>query len=370
MQNVMPLFQRGMHFDHVVLLASGDETGKINARFETIASDMRCALKDRAEWTLWPTPVNPIDPLSTKLVCKSVMDSLPNDNRVSINFTGGLKPMSIGAYLAGKEYHIPMLYVDTQAEQFFSHDEGRVSPERFNFDPISVDTFLQIHGQPIRKDECDSLEKAEFTQIAKKIFENGDQSIEQLIHIQKQVRKDKRNLNKELLIRSYNEKRLPVLFSELEALGQLRRSGSFFYLSPSAARFINGDWLEDYVVLKLAQSGSFMDVCWRLKVAKVDNELDVACTINGKIGIIECKSGSLKGAKGQFMLSRLHALKETLGGTFGKTYLVTATPKEEISADLLNRANEYVSRIIDLSELPMVAEIIEHGLVNRSRLSR
>jgi hypothetical protein len=370
MQNVMPLFQRGMHFDHVVLLASRDETGKINARFEAIASDMHSALKDRAAWTLWPTPVDPIDPVSTKLVCKSVMDSLPKDNQVTINFTGGLKPMSIGAYLAGQEYHIPMLYVDTQAEQFIFHDECRVTSEYFNFDPISVATFLQIHGQPISKEKCESLEKAEFTQIAKKIFENGDQSIDQLLHIQKQVKEDKRNPNKELIIRSYNENRLPVLFSELEALGQLRRSGTFFYLSPSAVRFINGGWLEDYVALKLIQSGVFMDVCWRLKVARIDNELDVACTINGKLGIVECKSGSLKGDKGQFMLSRLRALKETLGGTFGKSYLVTSTPKEKISADLLNRAKEYVSRVIDLSELPMVAEIIEHGLVNRSRLSR
>lgn len=364
MQNVLPLFQEGMHFERIVLLRSHDATGKSNSRFEEIASDLKGALSDHAKWDIWPSTVDPIDLQSTKMVCKEIIDSLPVGEKVTINFTSGTKPMSIGAYLAGVDCQVPLLYVDTQAEQFVRYPKGEHAPsfEPFKLAPIDVETFLKIHGRSV---ESPSPKDNDFTTLAEKVFAEGTQPAS-LIRLQQQIKDKKQNNAKEIPIRSDNENKLPVLFSEMKQRGWVRSEGDFIYLSShSAIPFLTGKWLEEYVAWRLKQSGKFMDVCHcSIKVAEPENELDVACTLNGKLGIIECKSGSVKE---QVALTKLKMLRDRLGGVFGKAFLAITIPEAKLHSTLKERAGEYGACIIDKDNFPRVVEIVEQELANRSR---
>lgn len=367
MQNVLPLYQRGQHFDRVIMLASRDETGRVNPRFESIAQELRLALGDRAELALHPQAVDPMDPASTEAACRALVRANGGPECVTINFTGGLKPMSIGAYQAGLAEGAPMIYVDTQAEQMVHYQGGRLRIEAFNLAKIGVETVLLAHGRPVNQRGTASLRKPEFEIMAEKLFVDVPASLPALLKFQEFIKSTQLSPEGEVVLQVHHEKSMPTLFNDMLAFGMARASGNLFYLNTTAVAFINGGWLESFVYLCLQQAGGFMDVACRLKVAGIDNELDVACTLNGKLGVIECKSGSLKGPVGQSALNRLRALKETLGGTFGRSFLIVASLEENLSADFIRRANEYVSRVIYLNELEQTPAIIRQYLSSRRR---
>ena len=367
MQNILPLYQKGMNFDRVILLSSCDDKGKINTRFEKIALDLQHALGDRAKWDLFPIPVDPMDPASTeKICCKIIRESGP-DEQFTINITGGLKPMSIGAYLAGLDSNTNLLYVDTQTETFFHYMAGEARADPFNLNPMRVQDILTAHGRILDENVTRSLEKPEYDQLVDYLFSDSLASINQLLYFQTWARFEKFKPTGELAIRAYTAKRLPWLFPALLDLNMVRMEGKMIYLSKSAVGFLNGGWLESFVLRALQKTNLFMDVVCRQKVANVENELDVACTLNGKLGIVECKSGSLKGQQGQGILNRLRTLKDTLGGTFAKSFLVTTTKPEYVSKEFEIRAKEYVSEVIHLDGLVNVGEIIARRLSSRSR---
>jgi hypothetical protein len=376
MQNIIPLFQRGLRFDQVILLASarqGDTAGvEVNPRFARIAGDLAAALDGRAGVTLWPRAVDPMLPDSTASACAEIATQLGGaatqlggSAAVTINFTGGTKPMSIGAYQAGLASGAPMLYVDTQQEQILHFAGGAARAEPFALEPIRVAQMLAAHGKPINPSWTHSKQpSAAEEEITRELFARRPGSIGPVLAAQTLLRAQPADAD--------HEKFLPAagadwLADALVASGLARPEGAGLRVCMTGLRYLDGGWLEQYVLLVLQRDGRFADVAGNVQLSGIENELDAACTFNGKLGIVECKSGKIEGGVGSATTNRLRALKESLAGTFGKTILVACTPNADMPRRFLDRAREYVSCVAGLEDLGRVEGLIYDAIAARSR---
>lgn len=365
MQNVIPLLQNGFHFDRVVLLAS-QEQGRISSRFSRIATDLSTALKSLTKWELHPFPVDPMLPEATRHACIEAIRRAGGPEQVTINFTGGTKPMSIGAYQAGLECNTKLLYVDTQAERIYTYNGNRPDSIPFDLKPLGVEMLLAIHGKLIDQKATDrkALSKIEMS-LTELIYAHRPQSLLVIPQIREQVETVP---NSDKKVRSTPLEpwlQFPGFFHACIELGYVQQSGSKVYITPAAFRFLDGRWLEGYVYLALKKSCYFVDVKSQVKLSGVENELDISCTINAKLGVVECKSRILKGPKGQSTVNLLRALRDSLGGTFAKSFFITPYPPESYSRQFIKRANEYVSCLIHQEELTRVEDVIKHEMCKK-----
>ena len=367
MQNVIPLFHANFQFSRVILVASG-ENSRVNPRFARIAEDLAGAVRERAHCILWDAPVDPMVPNQTEAICREVIERYGGAKQVTINFTGGTKPMSIGAYQAGLATGCEMIYIDTQKEQIFCYHNGSLHLEPFQLSSISVSQILALHGKPINPHWTLTKQPNEMErQITQTVFLSRANLLPQLLNLQNVLRVVPRNADQ--------EKNLPVeqtdgfggLMSLLEQAGAVRRDASTFVIGHRTCQYLDGGWLEQYVAHALSVDGRFADVAGNLQLAGVENELDVACTLNGKLAIIECKSGKIEGGQGTQMVNRLRALKDSLAGTFGKTFLVTCYETTRLSRRFLERAREYVSKVIGFEDLTAVEQIIYDEIAGKQR---
>jgi hypothetical protein len=367
MQNVIPLFQRGLSFQRVVMLASA-QNGDINPRFAQVAKEMQSALEDRAEWVLYPQAVDPMSPEATRLACQEIISSYGGLTAVTVNFTGGTKPMSIGAFQAGQEAGATLLYVDTQTEKIYRYAEDQSVAEPFNLKPLSVIQLLQVHGRKIDENHTASLQLSPGEiHVGQLILERRPQSFLAPLFLREWLRQAPkvtdglRHLDVEVI------RTIPWFIEALEETGFLERQGDNLLAGSPAVSFIDGGWLEAYVYLALQNSGRFANVAARQKLSGAENELDVACTLNGKLGIIECKGGNLKGPLGQSALNRLRALRDSLGGIFARAFLVTAQSRDDFTNVFRQRAKEYSLQVIGMEDLENVEVRVAEALGSRRR---
>jgi len=99
----------------------------------------------------------------------------------------------------------------------------------------------------------------------------------------------------------------------------------------------------------------FDHVWWQVKLAGVENELDIAATGRGRLVVIECKSGD---PGGQDTLNRLQALRHRLG-LFARLCFVTSRPADGVSGAFRERAREYgIKDIITRENLLKITDIL------------
>lgn len=367
MQNVIPIFHKHFRFDQIIFVASG-EKGQINPRFARIAEDLETALRRHIRCVLWTTPVNPMLPEQTAAVGREVIAQSGGPANIILNFTGGTKPMSIGLYQAGLATGCELIYVDTQKEQIFRYQNGSLRAEPFQLSTITVGQVLALHGKPINAHWTMTKQPSgQERQLTTEIFHSRAQILPQIIRLQNVMRLVPRNAAQEKIIPVKILEEFDVFLPLFEQAGAIRLDGETYVVSHQISQYLDGGWLEQYVAFALQADGRFADVAGNLQLAGVENELDVACTLNGKLAIIECKSGKIDGGEGTKMVNRLRALKESLAGTFGKTFLVTCHDTTRMSRRFLDRANEYVSKVIGVENLAAVEHIIYDEIVRKSR---
>jgi len=367
MQNVIPLFQHGMHFERVVLLAS-KEGDKISPRFKNIAIEMSLALKSYARWGLHEAPVDPMLPDDARLKCLDIIEKSGGAAAVTINFTGGTKPMSIGAYQAGLECGAPMLYVDTQAERIYRYTGGSPAIDDFNLKPIPVETLLQAHGREINQKATATKQLSpEELRLSEAIYAHRAGSLPQIVRLSAAGRVASKNIDGEWIVPVSAWSGCEWQLADLERSRMAKNLGETVLLASPAYQFLHGRWLEAYVYQALIKSGRFGDVRSQLRLTGLDNELDAACTINGKLGVVECKTGSLASKEGQSTLNRLRALRDSLGGLFAKPFLVMTQPPESLSAQFVQRASEYRACLVGIGDLGTIDQVIFDEMCKKRR---
>lgn len=332
----------------------------------------------------------------------AIRESLARQETPVVNFTGGTKLMSIGAYAAAlnPEHKAMSLYTDTEDACFV---DGRtadglaaVLEYDFSFTPLrsalTVNTIAVANGcervtagrdwrplLPLARylfDHQDD-EQAVYESIYghSGLFPHGREPqfpgdwlrhIDTEFHIPPEVA---RLASEAGLIRRTDKGkcRLPgSTRTELETLAGAHSRKEYLSdydqrriaateLPQQAISFLTGGWWEIMVIDAADRSGQFRDLRWSAQVGQrggPDLEEDILGVEGVQAVCISCKRG---GAKARLIphLEELNARANRLGGNFTRRFLAVCAPlKGKLAGNLEQRAQELRVGILTPADLP------------------
>ncbi len=348
MQNIIPVFQKGMDVGKVWLVRSTD-ADEPNSRFARALQNTKDALSKKVAVYVENLSVGAYGIAETKQVVETLIQMEPRDSIV-VNFTGGTKCMSIGAYLAARDAQVAALYVDTANEKLvWFYPDGQVREEGFDLaGRLTVDVYLSANGQ---QEDKERTQKNALPQSAYDVAR-------QLLSHWPSCRGTLEAFGSAISRRTGYVDGKVVNAQVVDILDRhkfVQRTQGGWQDTQLGRSFLNGKWLEAMVHVLLEGSGLFDDVRSNLYLQGVENELDVLATRRGQLAIIECKSGDLGGQK---TLNRLLAIR-TRCGTFARAFFVTSRDKQQVDDKFRNRAREYgVREIITAESLLEIHKIV------------
>lgn len=339
-----------------------------------------------------------------KLVLKAISEAKFRQDEIMVNFTGGTKLMSIGAYAAALREKVPSLYVDTQDACFV---DGGTSPEvqrilegDLSFDPILKQMRVDVLGIANGVERVTGGERWEpLAPLANHLFENERE--EEIVHellygaaglLPKGQEPRKPQGWLELLDREFvlparvaelaleagllkmggesGSVRLPddtrnelICLSETQVKDYFTRFASATSPMKRVLTFLGGGWWELVVCQAASRSGLFRDLRWSAHVGErngPDTEEDVLGLDGVELLYISCKRMST-GSRLLPLLEEIRARASTIGGTFNRRFLaVRIGPHGRVAENLRKRAHELGIRIVT------GANILEPGVLSRT----
>lgn len=353
MQNIIPVLQAGADVTEVVLVAS-TEADNANSRFAQALSDTIAALR-ALDVNAHEAP-SKVDPYDTWATYSVVSEALRHRPDTVVNFTGGTKCMSIGAYMAARDHTAPAIYVDTANERILSFrpDNGFTpNPQAFALrSPLTVQVYLLANGQNL--DLAQTTARA-FTDnelaIARQLLARWPTCVNTLHALARTIYEPSQPASRH----AYDAPTVDLL----ERAGYIEITAHVPHPTPLGRGFITGRWLEAIVHSLLKDSGDFDDVQSNFVIEGVVNELDGLATRNGQLAVIECKSAD---KVKQDMLNKLQAISTKLG-RFARLFFVTSLSAQEVNDSFRERARQYgVREIITLETLLDIAERVKKGM--------
>ncbi len=330
-------------------------------------------------------------------ICLTEMPSIPETSRAVlrameaarkekltpvVNFTGGTKLMSIGAYEAALREQTTSFYVDTDHQQFLDGHSGpklhTVLGEDYSFTPLqkvlTVNAIAVANG---RQRVTAGRDWKPYLALARHFLDTeGDEtSTWEAVHgtsgLCPNGREPRRAEDWRLLFD--RPLRLPQRVGELAlAAGLVRARKGAFHL-PDATRsrieelaramhpapqeyfaairplqltltFLSGAWWEVAVVDAAHRSGQFRDLRWSVNVGErhggFDPEEDIVGVDGVQVAFFSCKRG---GARARLvpLLDELDNRARSLGGQFTRRFLAVYQPLfGQNAANLQKRAHE------------------------------
>ena len=375
MQNLVPVL--ALKPAHVVHLT----TPKTAARSAQIIEGARQAGTDTELESIRLSEM-PSIPETSRAVLRAVAAAREAQQTPVINFTGGTKLMSIGAYEAALREQVVSLYVDTDHQQFIDGHSGpklnTVLGDDSSFtafqDALTVSAIAVANGRPR---VTDGRDWRPFLPLATHFLESesDEASTWEAFHgsggICPKGHEPRRAgdwlplLDRPLALR-------PRVGELALAAGLVRADGANFLL-PDTTRgsleeiaqverpslpdyfaavgplqftlaFLSGGWWELAVINAAQRSGQFRDLRWSVNVGDrqggFDPEEDIVGVDGVQIAFFSCKRG---GAKGRLvpMLDELDNRARSLGGHFTRRFLaIYKTPGGPLAASLAKRARE------------------------------
>jgi hypothetical protein len=347
MQNIIPVFQKGAYFEQTWLVRSSD-ADDISSRFWQAQEDTKQALSSNTRVCLAEPSVGAYEIEHTRQIVSKIIADAQGD--VVVNFTGGTKCMSVGAYLAAQSAGVTAIYVDTANEKtVWFYPDGRVEEEGFELGGrLTVRIYLQANNR--RVDD----ERTERNRLPQKYFKTA----QELLSLWPACR-DTLHALEVAISKNHTVPDEQVSQPTIDVLlrhGLVERTPDGWRSSRTGRNFLGGKWLDAMTYNLLAESGLFDDVQAELRLSGVENELDVMITKNGQLAVIECKSGDLGG---QTMLNKLQAIRSGLG-TFARAFFVTSRNRAQLDKDFADRARQYgFGSIITAETLLQVASLVK-----------
>ncbi|WP_422836346.1 Card1-like endonuclease domain-containing protein [Ammonifex degensii] len=358
MQNIIPVFQRGLDISEVYLICSRDAEQE-NSPLRRALHDLQATLESEAsvKVKVWDQFVDAYDPESARrVVYEAIKDARKRTSaQVLVNFTGGTKCMSVGAFLAAQDVGVPCLYVDTANLRLIRYDPGALSLESLPFDlagRLTVPIYLRSYGKLVHLQPRQLLPAA--FDFARDLYTLWPQRFSVIVSSLEKFARAISTKQTMVEAEGLNEQ----LVSLLLKYGAIKQSGNYWEVVPDWKPVLGGGkWLEAMVFLLLKESGHFDDIATGICVAGLENELDVVMVRHGQLAVIECKIGSLKGA-----LPKVRAVATALG-RFARSFIVTSQLSEKIPPVYKARAIHYgVRDIVTAEDLPRVAEKVIAGM--------
>lgn len=276
--------------------------------------------------------------------------------QVTVNLTGGTKIMSLAAYQAAMNCHVPMLYVNTAESTLIHFDEqGRPQkPVPFRV-KIPIETQLRAAGREFSRKEkekttgIDGIPKAR-CELVKWIVDHYPPAVTECIlpvaqHINNSLFREKncgtpfpRPYRAPLKLENHSARQVA---QHLQDAGMWESNGAEATITTTDQwDFINGGWLEAYSVVALHDEiirESLDEVLGPVFIEDFP-EIDAIASKNGRLAIIECKlTGRTKEESLTEILGKLYAHEHLLGGPYGKSVFVRANPGDIKTTELTGK---------------------------------
>ncbi len=328
-------------------------------------------------------------PETFSAVMECLNDISKTDHTPVVNFTGGTKLMSIGAYAAALQKKAPSFYVDSQETCFV---DGNTSTQMsdllaadWSFTPIR--NQLQVHILAI----ANGIQRVTSGKPWKRMlplathlfgFQADEQAVHESLHGPSGLFPQGREPRtpRDWLALLDTPIRLPEQVAAYAVESGLVRSSEpgaimlpsetkkdlellvntqvydyntryFQAVAPmqQAIGFLTGGWWEVIVANAMNKSGLMKDLRWSVQVGDrygADVEEDIVAIDGVELVHVSCKRG---GAKARLLpqLEEIKARASSLGGSFNRRFLAILNPPSgRVEANLRSRAKELGVRVI------------------------
>ena len=292
------------------------------------------------EFEIETIEVPPFDTEAVRGKVADILEALENPQEAYINYTAGTKPMSIGAYLAGSEYQVPRLYVDSQYNQMHWSDGSEVSFQVH----LTVPQYMKIYGlaTEVVSDTQDMYQWEELTEYISRTREKIKQQAHEFSGDHDRANREigrKFSLFNHAIDVQFNK--VPFEGGRFEGLSvellHINDEGEKWYTlqlkdktydapESEVVSYLAGGWLEEWAWLQLDALDWFDDIRANVKTGYrhdkygtpdtyTKNEYDILATCNGRLYQFEIKSGAIR-------QEDLYKISEIRPGRYVQTYLI------------------------------------------------
>ncbi|WP_031433634.1 Card1-like endonuclease domain-containing protein [Methylomarinum vadi] len=342
--NITPILDERFRPDRVIMLVSRD----MEARAASLEQIYRPRGVKVGRW-----PID--DAWDVEHIRNRVVELLSEFEQedITLNATGGTKPMSIAAYEVFRAFDKPIFYVHPERDRLiWMHPGDRDSVDLA--DRIKLKEYLQAYGA----DEVNETYKfgvpPSLRDLTSELIEHIGAYAPALgsLNYFAAFARNAQLRSPEVDADFNGNHAFWELLDLFQQAGLLRRDGKCLVFADDNARFIaNGGWLELYAYaccLNVKKSLALQDVGHSIEVSRrhgknsVLNEMDVAFLKDNRLYLLECKTKRLKGGdrrhdEGAEVLYKLDSLRDLLGGLQAKAMLVSFNPLKPHNR---NRARE------------------------------
>lgn len=259
-----------------------------------------------------------------------------------INATGGTKPMSIAAHMAGFNHNIPVYYIQNDRLFWLYAPEAR---EDFDLENrLKLREFLIAHGFSEESRKLPMIPPQHMGLFEEIVRTSSFASHVKTLNYLAWRAEESKNLQVPLQGQLGQQQDFQAFLDRLQHAGLVKAGrDDIRFASDEARALCNGLWLEDYCFKAInsikEDLPNFQDASRGLAIkgqgkgkTPVDNELDIAILYHNRIYIIECKTRRFD-EKGnpdvENALYKLATLSRNVGGAFASAMLVSFYPVAE-----------------------------------------
>lgn len=311
----------------------------------------------------------PVDIGSIPDIYEKTVQIIEENEKCMIELTGGSELMMIGAYKAGRDKNVEMVYTDIIAGKIIGIDDNSNVRKTAS---LSLNDFIDARGACFIGNSHHEPEEKRYQHILKMsriIFENLKAWKNTCMFLQTAMAEsspsDLELKSRCILMQRDGRKVQPdrSLLSSFQKNGFIRELNFTsenirfeFTSKESKSYMINfGVWLELFVFISAKMAGQFEDVKlgtmidWNAYdgITIAGNEIDVILTDNSLPVFISCKMRDADTAA----INELLIAKKRLGGWFSKGILITFGNDKSAKTGTYKRAQELGIEILDKQDI-------------------
>lgn len=348
--NLIPLFAAPAdeRFDNVQFLVSGNPRVQEVADHLADAIQRNPALSGIRVGNHWSMDAWNLD--KARDDCSAAIQHHKKEGHtVVVNLSGGTKIMSLAAYQAAVSVGMEMLYVNTERGEIIRFDaQGNATASRPFTAKISIETQLRAAGREFKQNPSRPMLRPadirpNWAKFAAFLVDRYEIAYNRLIRkVLDQVHADGgvawgRPVSCQPLGQSVDAVKQA---HEVKLWNWDQTANTITIKDQQAFEFLNGGWVEIFALVTLDNSHHFDEVLANVQVEDFAGEMDVVATLNGRLGIIECKTEGPANEDRKARLIAKHRLHEHMfGGLYAKAIL--ALPSDNRIRDWKKLCDQY-----------------------------
>jgi hypothetical protein len=266
-------------------------------------------------------------------MCSKIREPLKEETKYIVNLTGGTKYMSMAILRVFEDYESEFYYIPFPKNEMLILKKDH--PQKLSY-RVSINEYLSLYNVSTEGKHNLITKTEEVTSEFFNVFVNRHFSQEEFQIIDKL--RDYRNCGIKDIITvetnlSTNEKKRQIIGLKEFLIKQklLKIDGN--QLTKYDVQYLTGGWFEEYVYNRMKQDIKPQDIALGLKIKRTlnpfANDLDVVFTLGNKLFVIECKTGILDTKMFNETVYKATALKETLFGLPGNTFIFSLGVNDE-----------------------------------------